>query len=147
MAATFKNYDPGRFVIVVKGVQIQGYAPGTFIKVARDSDAFKDKSGAGGDIVRTKSRDHRGSFTITLLQTSPSNDYLQTLQTTDEEADSGLGSVGASGVKDLNGTSFAHAENTWVLKPADMERADDAGNVEWVVRAADLEIFNGGSLS
>jgi hypothetical protein len=70
-------------VLVVNGVQIQGFAPGTFIKVSRNEPSFKGKAGAGGDYVRTRNRNRAASSCFTLLR-SPSNDYLSGLISLDE---------------------------------------------------------------
>jgi hypothetical protein len=142
----FATYDPGRQVLVVNGVQIQGFAPGTFIKVSRMTPTFSSKAGADGQVVRTKSRDKRGKIEITLLQTSLSNDYLSSLAVTDEQADGASTAVGPSMVKDLNGTTFATGANTWVVQPADLELAAEAGDRTWTLECDNLQIVVGGSL-
>lgn len=143
---TYKNYDPGRIALVVNGVLIQGFADSTFIKVSRQTPTFSSKAGADGQVVRTKSRDRRGKIEITLLQTSLSNDYLSALMVTDEQADGGVGAVGPSLLKDMNGTTTAGGANTWVTQPADIEYAVESGNRVWVLECDDLRIFTGGQL-
>jgi hypothetical protein len=136
--ATFKNYDPGRVVVVVNGVQIQGFGEGTFVKVSRKTPSFSTKVGAGGDVVRTKSRDRRGTIEITLMQSSPSNDYLSGLCVTDELVDQGVGAVGPALVKELNGTTVMGGTSSWVTQPADAEYAADSGMRTWVIEVATL---------
>lgn len=142
----FKNWDPGRFVVVVNGVQIQGYADGTFIKASRNVPSFSTKTGADGLVVRTKSRNRTGKLVITLMQSSPSNDYLAGLVAVDEATDGASPSVGPSLVKDLNGTTFGTMGNSWVMQPADLERGSDSGNVEWTIEGDALALFTGGAL-
>lgn len=144
---TFKNYDPGRVVIVVNGVQIQGFADGTFVKVSRITPTFSDKAGAGGDVVRTKSRDKRGKIEITLLPSSPSNDYLSGLVATDENVDAGVGAVGPALVKELNGTTICAGSKSWVTQPADVEYGADPVNRSWVIAVADLSAMLVGGLT
>lgn len=144
--ATMRNYDPGRVVLVVAGFQIQGFAPGTFVKVARNKPSFTLKKGSDGQGVRTKSRDFSGKITITLLQSSSSNDVLSQLVATDEAVDGGVGAVGPSLVQDLNGTTLCKGSTSWVTQPADAEFADEAGNREWVIEVDDLKMLIGGSL-
>lgn len=144
--ASFKNYDPGRIVLVVNGVQIQGYADSTFVKVSRNEPTFKGKSGAGGDYTRTRNRNRSGKITITLLAESPSNDYLSALIATDEQSIGGAGAVGPSMVKDLNGTTLCQGANSWVVQPADAEYGDESPNREWVIEVSELLMLVGGSL-
>lgn len=143
----FKNYDPGRVIIVVNGVQIQGFADGTFVKVARKTPSFSDKAGAGGDVVRTKSRDLRATMEITLLPSSPSNDYLSGLVATDEHVDAGVGAVGPVMVKELNGTTVCAGANAWVTQPADTEFGAEPVNRTWLVTVASLSVMNVGGLT
>lgn len=140
----FNNFDPGRYALIVSGLQIQGFADGTVIKLKRATPTFSDKAGIGGDVVRSKSRDARGDLEITLLASSPSNDFLATLAVTDEQADAGVGAVGPMLLKDLNGTTTAGGASTWVTQPADIELAGEAPNRTWKLRIANLRMFPGG---
>ena len=143
--ATFRNFDPGRCIIVVNGVQIQGFGEGTFIKMSRKTPSFSTKVGAGGDVVRTKSLDHRGSFEITLMQSSPSNDYLSALVVTDEAVAAGVGAVGPAMFKELNGTTNIAGSASWVTQPADAEYGADSGMRTWTIEIADMSpMFVGG---
>jgi hypothetical protein len=141
-----RNYDPGRVTLVVNGQQITGFADGTFIKVSRMTPTFSSKAGAGGEVVRTRSRDKRGKIEITLLPSSSSNDFLSALLATDEQIAGGVGAIGASMLKELNGTTLASAETTWVTQPADLEFAVDPSNRAWVLECADLKMLVGGLL-
>lgn len=142
--AQFKNYNPGKVIVSFKGVQITGYADGTFVKTARDTKSFGDKAGAGGDVVRTRSLDKRGSMVITLQAASPSNDYLSTCITTDELKGN---QVGMAQVTDGNGTSLMEGASAWVEAPADSEYAAESGNREWTIRITELKMFNGGYIA
>lgn len=141
-----KNYDPGRHKIYVNGVEITGFADGTFVKVARMTPSFSSKAGAGGEVVRSRSRDKRGNIELTLLPSTASNDYLSGLIATDEQVVGGLGAVGAFMIKDLNGTTLCTAESTWVTQPADFEGATEAPNREWKLECSELKMLVGGLL-
>lgn len=141
--ALFRNYDPGRIIVVFNGVQIQGYGPDTFVKCARDEDMFTETAGANGDVVRVRNRNRMGKVTITLQDASPSNDLLSAFAASDELT--GL-AYGALMVKDLNGTTLVQAANAWVKKMADIEYGSDAGIQEWTIQAAELEMFAGGEI-
>lgn len=141
--AKFNNYDPGRIIVTFKGAQIQGYADGTFVKWSRRVETFKDSAGAGGDVVRVRSRDKRGTVVITLQAASSSNDVLQAFADADEATGLGYGTLM---IKDANGTTLIVAEKAWVEKLPDGEYATDASNREWTIACAELVIKNGGSL-
>jgi hypothetical protein len=141
--AYFKNYDPARIIVVFNGVQLQGYADGTFVKCARDEDAFTSNVGAAGDVVRVRNRNRMGTVTVTLQDASPSNDLLSGMAQTDEST--GL-AYGALMVKDLNGTTLIQAAAAWIKKTADVEFAKEQGNQEWVISASELIVFSGGEL-
>lgn len=139
----FKNYDPGRIIIVFKGFQIQGYADGTFVKAGRKEETFKSSVGAGGDVVRVRNRNKMGDVVVTLQAAAESNDVLQAFADLDEET--GLG-YGALLVKDLNGTTLYTADKAWIEKPADGEFASDSSNREWTIACAQLVMKNGGAV-
>ena len=54
--ADFKNYDPGKIVVVFRGILISGYAEGTFVNAERNEDSFEVSVGAGGDVTRVRKR-------------------------------------------------------------------------------------------
>lgn len=138
------TFDPGRIIIVFNGVQIQGYAPDTFVKISRDNDSFDDEAGAAGDVVRIASRDRRGNIEITLLNASPSNDILSGFVSSDE--DGGVGMVGSALVKDLNSTARAEAAEAWIKKPSDLGYGSKAENTTWIIRCANLTLRPGGNV-
>jgi len=141
--ALFKNYDPGRVIVVFNGVQLQGYGPDTFVKCSRDEDAFEEQVGANGDVVRVRNRNRMGKVVVTLQDASPSNDLLSIMAQSDELT--GL-NYGPLMVKDLNGTTLVQAANAWIKKTSDVEYAADAGVNEWTIACAELEMFAGGEL-
>jgi hypothetical protein len=141
-----KNYDPSRVTVNVLGVMLQGFAPDTFVEVSRDNNTVDDDAGGQGDVVRVINRDQRGTMKVTLMQSSPSNDYLATLVRTDEVTIGGAGTVGPSALADLNGTTLCDGEESWVMKPADVKYGAKADKCEWSIRFAKLRMFPGGSL-
>lgn len=138
-----KNYDPGKVVLTFKGITVTGFHSGTFITVERDDDTWKKDKGAQGDGVRTRNRNKGGKITFTTQGTSPSNDLLMAAIIADETT--GIG-YGVASVVDLNGTSKALAAEAWVLKPANLEFADEHTPREWVIDCNEVQLFVGGSI-
>lgn len=140
----FRNYDPARILVIFRGHQVQGYADGTFVKAVRNEKSFKTSVGAGGDVIRIRSRNKTGLVTISLQATATSNDVLQAFLDADELDGSGVGPLM---IKDLNGNMLATATNAWVTKVPDMERSDDKPGTEWEFECASLVLRNGSSLT
>jgi hypothetical protein len=136
-----QTYDPGKYTLIVGGAIIGGFADGTFIKAGRTTDTFKMHIGTDGTAARVRSRDKSGKYTVTLLQTSPSNEILSALAITDELTGAGVVPVL---LKDGNGTTTVASLEAWVMKPAEVDLGKDLGNREWVIEAGDMDIFNGG---
>lgn len=143
MSLPSKTYDSGRIAVIVNGVQIQGFAPDSVVKVSRDNPSWSTKAGADGMVVRSKNRNQLGKIVISLMAESPSNDYLSTLINTDENTDGASPSVGPSMVKDLNGNTLCQSKDSWVLQPADVEFGNESGTREWTIVCAQLKMIVG----
>lgn len=137
-----KTYSPKKVAVIVAGYIINGYADGTFVNVERAADTFTKVVGADGEVGRVHSADRSGKITITLQQTSESNDVLSALQQADELTLSGKFPVA---VKDNNGTSLYVAGDAWVMKPVNSEYASTMSTREWTIECADLIPFSGGN--
>lgn len=145
MASTFAEFDPGRVVFSYNGLRIVGYMDGTVIVAERDEDAFSASSGAGGDVVRVRSRNKMGTVTLTLQQTSPSNLELSDLFNDDEDPETATG-FGEIQIDDLDGDTLLHAENAWIKKPSNVEFGTDLSGREWVFGCAELNFTVGGNI-
>lgn len=137
-----KSYNPAQVQLVVAGIPISGYAEGTFINIGRDNPAFTNGSGSDGEGWRAKSNDFTGTCTLTLLQTSASNDALSALAVLDEASGDGVGPLL---MVDLSGRSLYQAETCWIEKVSDAEFGRDKTNREWVIKTDRLIVFVGGN--
>ena len=141
---TVRNFDPGALITTIGAFPLtSGFAPGTFIKVSRMNDTFKSEAGAQGDVVRTRSRDRRGTVELTLLRTAQANDYLSGLAAADEQFGTGIRPLT---MKDLNGTTVVFGAECWLKKVADVEESVDGSTRTWTFECAAIEIFVGGNL-
>lgn len=135
--AQFFNYDPQRVSFSHQGINVTGFADGTFIEVEHSEDAFTMHVGATGDVARVQNRNRTGKITITLMATSPSNDALLAKHLDDLQNGDG---AGPSMVKDASGGTKCQASTSWIMKAPKVERAKESGNVVWVIECADLKI-------
>lgn len=137
-----QTYDAGKVVITWGPHIVTGTAEGSFVKAARNKPSFALKTGSDGAAVRSKSRDKSGTVEVTLMQTSPSNDYFAAVAAADELFDTGIMPLV---IKDLNGTTLITAAEAWLQKPADTDFATAAGDRAWSFDVGRLLMFPGGA--
>ena len=142
MAGT--TYAPKKVVVTIAGVDMTGYADGTFVEVEHTSDRFTTAVGADGEVTRVASSDNSGTITLTLQQSSSSNDILSALAEADRTSLSGKFPIQ---VKDTNGASIHVASTAWFQKVAPAAFAGDISDRAWVIACADLESLPGGNNS
>lgn len=135
--STTKTYDPSGVQTILGAAPITGFADGTFITVEQDEDSYATRTGADGEVVRTKMVARTATMTIVLLSTSLSNLILTGLHATEV--------IFPVLLKD--GATIIAAGEAWVQKPASFERGVDAGDAEWVLRLAKWNPVHGGNPS
>lgn len=141
MAGVF-TYASDAVQIIVGGVSMSGLADGTFITVSRDEQAYNKVTGADGSTSRAKTANRSGSITVTLKQTSPSNDVLTGFMIADEAGDQGVVPVL---VKDTSGRTLHYASAAWVQQMPDQEFSKEISEREWVLDCARIDSFVGGN--
>ncbi len=142
---TFRNYDPSEVALSWMGINITGYADGTFIEAERDEDGYTMYTGALGDVARARNLNRTGKVTVTLMASSPVNDIISAVAALGDQF-GGRTDVGALSVTDFNGTTQVAAPYAWVMKLPKIERAKEAGTVQWVFSCAQLFIEVGGNI-
>lgn len=144
MATPLRTYSPDKVSVVVGDRPITGFSEGESISVERDNDTFSDVSGMTGEVARTKSNDKRGTVTLTLMQTSPDNEYLSGLAAEDEATGTKTFNIL---VRDQDGQSLHEAETAWIVKPATATYGKEQTDREWTIRCANLGTVIGGNNS
>jgi hypothetical protein len=137
-----KTLDPKQIVIIFGADIIQGYADGSFVTVDRNEDSWNLSVGADGEGTRTKSNNKSGQITLTLAQSSQSNQILSQAALADELDNAGLRPIL---IKDNLGTSLYSAELAYVKKPAASEFSNESTNREWIIETDNLQMFIGGN--
>lgn len=137
-----KTYDPGQVDVIIGGYRIEGFGESSMITITRDSDLFTDKVGVDGEVSASKMYDRRAEMEITLMQTSRSNEDLQTLLDADYAAPNGAGVVGVRVVDrssvDGNNTVFK-ARSARVTRDPDVSFENEASERTWKIRIYDYE--------
>ena len=136
-----KDYDPNEVSLIIGSHIAGGFADGTFLTVARNNDLFTLAVGASGEAARSKSNDRSGRFTLTLMQSSETNDILNGFAAADERGNAGKFPVL---VKDNNGNAIYEATEAWVVKKPDSGYAKEIENREWIIETGELIHETGG---
>ena len=84
-----RTYDPKQVIITVGGVPMSGFSDGTFLEIDRNEPTWNMVVGADGLVTRGKTNNFSGTMTLTLKQSSPSNDVLSGFMAI-EEASNGV---------------------------------------------------------
>lgn len=126
------HYNPAAIHVVFAGHFIDGYGDGTMISVTKAADDYSTKWGPSGKAVRTKLHNKGGTMTITLMQTSLSNDRLSEIRQHDYLVPNG-GGVGSLTIQNIEGTDIHTAENAWIQSAPDLTFEGEAGTREWVI--------------
>lgn len=138
-----KTYDPKNVQIIMGGVPITGFADGTFIDVAMDEDQFTKTVGGDGEVSRAKSNNQCATVTVTLQQTSGSNDVLSGLYQADK-----LNNAGAVPlmIKEIGtGKTLCFTQAAWVERLPNTTYSKDIEERAWTIATGQLEIFIGGN--
>lgn len=137
--ADVSTYNPDAVTVVVGGIPISGFADGTFVEIEPMSDGVTSVSGADGEIARAISTDRRHTVTLTLLQTSDSNDLLAGLYGVDLE--STAGAMVPVIVSDLSGRSLFAASKAWITKLPKTTFSKGIESKAWVLHTGRPSVY------
>lgn len=135
-----RTYDPKEVIITIGGVPMSGFSDGTFLEVVRTEPTWNMVVGADGFVTRGKTNNLSGLVTLTLKQSSPSNDVLSGFMALDELTNSGIIPVL---IKDLSGNSTYFSGQGWVMQYANSTFGKDINDREWSIQLATLDLFVG----
>ncbi len=139
---TVRTYDPKEVHIIIGGFEMMALTDGTFFTITMDDDAYAKVTGADGETSRAKSNNNGAEATISLQQTSPSNDILSGIAIADKLSNSGIVPVI---VKDSLGTTVLFSAEGWVKKMPDVTYGKEIGNRDWPIDLANVDVFIGGN--
>lgn len=137
-----RTFDPKSVIITVGGVPMSGFADGTFLEVTADTQQFTKVIGADGFVTRVKTNNYGGVMTLTLGQTSPSNDVLSGFLAADRISNLGVVPIL---IKDLSGTTILFSATGWLQQFADVTFGNTNNNRAWNFDLAEMDIFIGGN--
>lgn len=136
------TFDPKSLIITIGRAVISGYADGEFLSIIADNQQFTKVTGADGFTTRVKSNNYGGTMTLTLSQTSPSNDILSGFLNLDRISNLGVLPIL---IKDLSGTTTLFSAQGWIQQFPDVTFSNEISNRAWTLDLVDIDIFIGGN--
>lgn len=141
MPQNVDTIDPKEVTVMVAGNVLEGFAEDKIV-VTREANQSEDEIGADGDVARRVTNDRRGTFVITLLQTSRSNLILSGLARADELSGNGIFPVV---IKDNRGLDLHIGASCWIQKMPDSAYGAAINTRAWSIRAGNMNMFVGGA--
>ncbi|MEM0173059.1 MAG: phage protein [Sulfolobaceae archaeon] len=121
---------------------MSGFADGTFLELTSDVEQFTKITGADGFVTRVKSNDYGATLTITLAQTSPSNDVLSGIFNLDKLSNQGIVPIL---IKDMSGNTVIFSATGWIQSFPDMSFGNEINDRSWIFDLANIDMFIGGN--
>ncbi|MNF36755.1 hypothetical protein D3C85_816580 [compost metagenome] len=118
------------------------YSEDSIVMVDRNAETFTLYTGADNTNTRIYNANTSGTITVSLQQTSASNDALMALYEQDRVSRSGLFSIL---VKDNSGRSSYFCEEAYVGVVPNSAYNNSMQTRDWVIHAPQLETFIGGN--
>lgn len=138
------TYDPKQVIVTIGAVPMSGFSDGTFLEIDRNEPTWNTVVGADGLVTRGKTNNFSGTLTLTLKQSSPSNDVLSGFMAVDEATNLGIFPVL---VKDLSGNSIYFSAQAWINTYANSTFDKNITDRQWILTLADADIFVGSNSS
>tara|TARA_B100000683_G_scaffold277527_1_gene336658 strand:+ start:4385 stop:5059 length:675 start_codon:yes stop_codon:yes gene_type:complete len=135
-----RAFDPKAVKVTVAGVNLVGFSEEK-VTVERANNAWELNVGCDGEATRVKSNDLSGTITVTLQQTSPSNDFLTTVFYNDQNNDECV----KIEIVDSSGKSKIVADKAWVEKMPDATYAKAHSDRQWVFRTNNVGYYLAGN--
>ena len=138
----FATYDVSQVAVIVGGVPLEGFSDGSRVTVEFDEQQFTKVTGSDGLTTRSKSNNYAGNVTVTLQQSSRSNDVLSGLWNADRVSNSGVVPIL---IKDNSGRTLWAAEHAWVQQMPSQDFAKEVSDRAWILDTDKLTGFSGGN--
>lgn len=132
------QYDPRNVAVIVNGVEIVGFADGTFIEGERSTERYSADVGAKGDVTFVRSADDTGTITITLKHNSPSNAHLLELWRQQDDPNAEPITILVQD-RNFDGDVGVSGSQCKIVNLPAFSRGDEVEDSEWQFLVADYE--------
>jgi hypothetical protein len=138
---SIRTFDPKEVSVIYGPLIIRGFSEDK-ISVVRDNPAWELVVGADGESTRVKSNDLSGTITLTLQQSSPSNDELSAQFNADQLSNAGLLPLY---IKDNLGSTVISAATAYIEQIPEATYGKTQNDRVWTLRTDNLLVFLGGN--
>lgn len=109
------TYSPREVTIIIAGAyEVTGYAEGEFVTIQKEVQATQTQRAMDGSVARLYTKDDGYRMTLTLAQSSPTNDFLGAVYNLDAATRKGKFPLV---VKDTLGNTNFFAGTAWIETP------------------------------
>lgn len=138
-----KTYDPSNVQIIMGGHAVTGFADGTFIDISPDEQRYNKTVGADGETSRSRTNNRCKTITVTLKQTSASNDFFSGLALADETDNAGAVPIM---IKEIGtGKTIGFAQAAWIENDPNVTYSKDVEDRAWTIATTNMDLFIGGN--
>lgn len=131
-------YNPECFILLIGGVEVDGFSDGAAIKIQRAVEVYKLKSGIKGDVVEIKNPNKTGTMKLSIFSTSPTNQAFSALLIADENVTNGTKRLPIL-LRHTNGPTAVTAMAR-ISKWPELQVDADEKAIEWEFSLTDLRI-------
>ncbi|MNX76784.1 hypothetical protein D3C86_1083000 [compost metagenome] len=144
------TYSPNTLAVIITqdstGIshRISGFSEDSLVSIDRNMETFSLYVGADNTSTRIANVNTSATMTVSLQQTSASNDILSQLYENDRQSldSSGLFNIT---VTDLSGRSVYFSDQAYVASPPSSPFANSMQTREWMIHLPNSTIFLGGN--
>lgn len=137
------TYSPKDVTITLAGIHsVIGYADGTFVSIKKDIKPFAKVRAMDGEIARQYFDDAGYKVTLTLMQSSPTNNILSMLYNIDTVTH--MGKVPLF-IKDGRGQTYFLAGTAWIEEIPEVTFGAELDTRTWVFGCSDVVMTIGGN--
>jgi len=138
---SLREYNPNLVNVTLGGkLTIKGFADGTFCEMQRSTPRTTTVVGAKGDVGITKVADHTGTVVLTLLQNSPTNQYLSAIVNAEDTRDELYRADMV--IEDKSGSVLAIAHFCHIQEPAPIILGDGQNAKVWTFFSENVKYFD-----
>lgn len=138
------TYSPEEVTVLVMGVPLEGVVDGTFVSVTRQAPVFTSSSTADGHITRTYNAAYIWDIQFTLMNTSPSNGFLDKLVLLDRVTKRGKFPLM---IKDGFGGTLIFSTTTWIEELPSITYGVEMTERVWTLKSANAVVNINGNES
>lgn len=139
-----KHWNPDLVDQIIGGALLSGFSEDKMSSFEPQGETFTLVKGVDGQFTRTFNPGQWARWTISLMSSSKSNDFLSALHNADLLVPGGSGVVPCA-INDRNGAGFMAAAECYVEKFPTLSLGNKAEPREWGIIVVNYKLFVGGT--